>query len=208
MQTREELIISLKNDTRVLRETLIEKAFEEIDRADFVDDDYKIEAYEDYALPIGEGQTTSRPTTILFMIELLDVKRGDNILEVGFGSGFATALLSSMVGDSGHIYGVEQSDILLEKAKNNIGKYDHLNNITLQGRSSKTPVGLPEYAPYDKILVSAEAKDEIPVDLFMELKIGGIMVIPVSGTIYKLVKVSDDGFDSKEYPGFSFGFLS
>ena len=88
METKEELFAHLKDVTRVLEDPLVRRAFIDIDRADFVGEDYKVEAYEDYALPIGYGQTISQPTTVGFMFELLGAREGDKVLDVGSGSGW------------------------------------------------------------------------------------------------------------------------
>src|SRR3990167_9057902 len=107
MDTREELIEYLANTSKVLGNSPIRHAFESVDRADFVNEDYKFEAYEDYPIPIGFDQTISQPTTVAFMLELLDAREGDKVLDIGSGSGWTTALLSKIVGSSGEITGVE-----------------------------------------------------------------------------------------------------
>src|SRR5690606_38484493 len=97
--SKQKLIDRLEHDSGVLKNPRIKQAFLHVDRADFVFGDYKIEAYEDYALPLGEGSTISQPTTVAFMLELLDPQLGESILEVGSGSGFVLTLLADIVGE-------------------------------------------------------------------------------------------------------------
>ncbi|MFA6338868.1 MAG: protein-L-isoaspartate O-methyltransferase [Candidatus Paceibacterota bacterium] len=199
MQTKEQLLDQLKNASKVFENQLIEEAFTKIDRADFVPEDYNIEAYEDYPLPIGYDQTISQPTTTAFMLELLDPKPGEKILDVGSGSGFTTALLAQIVGKKGEVWGVEIIPELVEISKQSIVKYNlpqaHIELTKKMGRAEK--------APFDKILVSASAK-ELPGELINQLKVGGIMVIPVEETIYKIKKTEKGFEEEKDFPGFLF----
>ena len=107
MDSKEELVAHLERNTGVLKTPVLKAAFKVVDRKDFVAGDYAIEAYEDYPLPIGYGQTISQPTTVAFMCELLGPKRGDKILDLGSGSGWTTALLAHVVGPEGSVVGVE-----------------------------------------------------------------------------------------------------
>ena len=129
---KEDLIKHLKEATQVLKNPSIENAFMVIDRVDFVDEDYKVEAYEDYPLPIGNGQTISQPTTVAFMLELLDVKKGEKVLDLGSGSGYTSALIGKIVGDSGRVVGVEIITELVEKSRENLAKYT-MDNVEIFG---------------------------------------------------------------------------
>lgn len=198
--TREELLNHLSKNTGVLRTKALFNAFRLIDRADFVARDYKVEAYEDYPLPIGFGQTISQPTTVVFMLELLDVKPGERVLDVGSGSGFTAALLSRLVGATGSVTGVEIIPELAALGQTNLSKYKIKN---AQIFTAGDEVGFPKRGPYDKILVSAAAKD-IPEELLYQLKPGGVLVMPVGGSVVQLKKISENNFQTQEFPGFSF----
>lgn len=201
MNSREDLINHLKNNTEVLKSSEIERAFEKIDRADFVKEDYKTESYEDYPLPIGSRQTISQPTTVVFMLELLNLQKGDKVLDVGSGSGWTTALLSEIVGNEGLVFGVEIIPEITDFGKSNISRYKFKNVKIL---NSDGEIGLKEYAPYKRILVSASFKNEIPKELTNQLEIGGIIVAPVMNSIFKIKKLSNGKLERKEYSGFFF----
>lgn len=198
---RDELIRQLSEDKQVLKDKRLLEAFKAIDRADFVPEDYKPEGYEDYALPIGFEQTISQPTTVAFMLELLDVKEGDYVLDIGAGSGFTTGLLSHLVGESGSVVGVEIVPELVKQAKKNLEPYNLSNVEIFEAVEDK---GYPRLAPYDKILVSAAAVDEIPEELLLQLKPAGILVIPVGEVLVQIKKSSEDDFETAEFPGFNF----
>ncbi|MEK9194484.1 MAG: protein-L-isoaspartate O-methyltransferase [Patescibacteria group bacterium] len=137
--TKEKLIKGLIKDGYLKTPAIIE-AFEKIDRADFVRDENKSDAYANYPLPIGEGQTISQPLTVAFMLELLEPKTGEKILDVGCGSGYQTALLAEIVGDpataGGKIIGVERIESLKNFAEANLSKYNFLSTIRANGSVS------------------------------------------------------------------------
>ena len=203
MNTKKELLKRLEEETKVLQNPLVKKAFEKIDRADFVDGDYVVEAYEDYALPTRSGQTISQPTTMAFMLELLDAKPGEKVLDIGSGSGWSTALLAEMVGKDGFVYGVEIEPELVEMGKANLKKYPELKaQISKAGEG----IGFPQKFLYDRILVNAAAT-EIPEAILGQLDIGGVLVIPVNDILTRVSKISEDKIEKKEFPGFLFGPL-
>jgi len=175
-------------------------AFKTIDRKDFVLKEYENEAYGDYPLPIGFGQTISQPTTVAFMLELLQPKKGDKVLDVGSGSGWTTALLAQIVGKKGRVFGVEKIPQLISFGKENLAKY-HFPNAEI--RKAGKELGLRKKAPFDRILVSAAAQT-IPQELVEQLKIGGIMVIPVNNDILRIKKVSDKEIKTQRFEGFVF----
>ena len=196
---KDALIEKLIADKMLKSEEIIE-AFRRIDRADFVPEEYGDEAYGDYPLPIGRGQTISQPSTVAFMLELLRPVEGDRILDVGSGSGWTTALLAQIVGSKGRVWGLELLPELAKFGSENLAKYDFSNAKIQQAGEI---VGLPGEAPFDKILVSA-AGQEIPKELINQLKVGGRMVIPVQNSVWKIDKISKAKVDKQEFPGFVF----
>lgn len=170
----------------------INKAFGRIDRKNFIPKEYQSLAYEDTALPIGYEQTISQPSTIAFMLELLEVDNDQKILEIGSGSGYVLALLNQ-VADNLDIYGVE---IIPELVSSSRKILKDSSNIKIFNASSR--LGLLTEAPFDRILISAAAK-EFPKELINQLNDGGIIVCPVKSSI---IKYKNGIFE--EYPGFVF----
>jgi len=201
MFTKEELITHLEKDVRVLQSSLIKDALQAIDRVDFIPEEHRAEAYADYALPIGYGQTISQPTTVVFMLELLSPQKGEQILDVGSGSGWTTALLSHIVGEAGSVIGVELVPELVVLGKKNIAKYNFLNTEIMQTKEGTFGVSLK--GPYDKILVSATAR-KVPETLLTQLKNGGIMVLPVGEAVWQIYKKKESDVEIKKFPGFLF----
>jgi protein-L-isoaspartate(D-aspartate) O-methyltransferase len=143
----------------------------------FVPGDSADEAYQDFPLPIGEGQTISQPYIVALMSELLDTKPTDRVLEIGTGSGYQTAVLSCLVAD---VYSIEIVKALSERAADELEKQGYVNVHLRVGDGYN---GWPEYAPYDGIIVTA-APPDIPDQLTDQLAAGGRMVVPV-GTNYQ-----------------------
>ena len=176
-------------DSRVL------SAMEKIDRADFVKGIFSDRAYEDVPLPILCSQTISQPSIVGLMTQALDIKPRDTVLEIGTGSGYQAAILSLL---ARRVYTIDRH-VQLTKSVQNLYNLLNLNNVTVfTGDGS---FGLPEQAPFDRIMVTAAAEDP-PGPLLAQLKEGGIMIVPVgqSDTIQKLIKVrrTSTGFDYKE----------
>ena len=178
-------------------------AFKKIDRADFVPEDLRTEAYGNYPLPIGFGQTISQPLTVAFMLELLQPKPGEKILDIGSGSGWQTALLASIVGKKGKVIAVEIISELSDMTRNNVSKYGFVENGTVRVISADGSKGFPEEAPFDKIIAAA-AGESLPEIWKKQLKVGGLIVTPIRNSIFVFKKVSENRFEEKEYPGFAF----
>jgi len=157
---------------RGIRDAHVLRAMERVPRHEFVDPRYRDQAYEDHPLPINAGQTVSQPFIVALMLEILHLEPGSKVLEIGTGSGYQTAILAEICG---HVYSVERHPQLAYEAQETLARLA-FNNLTLRvGDGSQ---GLPEYAPFDAIVVSAAA-ERIPVPLFEQLREGGCMIIPV-----------------------------
>lgn len=190
---KEELIKSLRQ--KGFPEGIL-AAFAKVKRESFVPENLKAYSYEDIPLPIGHNQTISQPFTIAFMLNLLELKQGQRILEIGAGSGYVLALISEIVKD-GKIYGVELIKELAIKSKKLLASDSNIVIINKSGFN-----GLKEFAPFDRILISAAAK-EVPRHLLEQLKDPGILVTPVKQSILQLKKENNKIIE-KEFPGFVF----
>lgn len=197
--SKSSLIASLTDDGYLKTPALIE-TFQKIDRKDFVGDANKDFAYLNQALSIGFGQTISQPLTVAFMLEHLEPKAGEKILDIGAGSGWQTCLLAHIIGETGKIIAIEIIPELKEISEKNLEKYGFKNIKLILGDGSK---GYAEEAPYDKIIAAATT-EEIPLAWQEQLKIGGRIVAPINQSIVVLDKIDQNRFAKKEYFGFSF----
>lgn len=201
-ENKEKLMSSLIADG-YLKTPQIIAAFRRIDRADFVSEKFKRDAYLNAPLPIGYGQTISQPLTVAFMLELLKPEKGDKILDVGSGSGWQTALLAEIAGEKGKVFGVEIIPELKEFGEKNIAKYDFIEKGIVKIILANGSAGFLKEAPFDKIIAGAMAA--VPPKAFLEqLKIGGRLVMPCAGSVWLMIKKSEDKFEEYEYPGFAF----
>ena len=166
----------------------------------FFDSIFLEHAYEDKAFPIGEKQTISQPYTVAFQTELLNVSKGDKILEIGTGSGYQAAILLEL---GAEVFTIEYNQKLFQKTINFLPKLGY-NPHFFQGDGS---LGLPKHAPYDSIVVTAGAPN-VPDTLIKQLKIGGVLVIPVGDQkqqkMIAIKKLSQNKASKKEFSHFSF----
>ena len=180
---KENLIKKLKQHGYI-KTKKVEQALLAVPRELFVPSNLKNYAYVDTPLEIGDGQTISAPHMVAIMCEALELKDGQKVLEVGAGSGYHAAVVAKIVGDKGHVYSVERIPFLAENAKTNLKKAGVKNVTIAVGDGS---LGLPEYAPYDRIYVTCAAPD-IPPPLKEQLEEDGVILIPVGGTMCDLIK--------------------
>ena len=173
-------------------------AFAKVKREDFIPEQYQYLAYEDMALPLENGATISQPYTIAFMLNLLELQPNKNqkILEIGSGSGYVLALISAII-KKGKIYGIEIIPSLANKSKKLLKKDKKIKILNKDGSN-----GLPDKAPFDRILISASA-NEIPTNLYPQLKNNGILVAPVRDSIFQIRK-KNKKIEIKEFPGLVF----
>ncbi len=169
-------------------------AFEKVERADFVPEEYQKYAYVDGPLPLGKGSTISQPQTIAHMLDWLELEPNQKILEIGSGSGYVLALIKAISPNS-QIFGVEINQELVQKSQKILD-----NDIKVINQNGL--LGLLSQAPFDRILVSA-AFDEKPMHLIDQLKEGGILVTPVKNTVFKFRKNNDSVAETSCY-GFAF----
>ncbi len=186
----------------LVRTAAIVSALTDVDRKHFVGIENEDVAYADRPLPIGHDQTISQPATVAFMLELLGAQLGDHVLDLGAGSGWTTALLAHIVGPQGAVLGIEREPDLVLFGQENLARYDMLEHAAIE-QSRPDALGAPDAAPFDRILVSAGAA-EIPDALVKQLRIGGIMVIPVKDSLLHVERTGEEDVTVQEYPGFAF----
>jgi len=196
---KRELLESLSK--KGFQKNIIE-AFRKIKRENFIPLPYKKFAYEDEALPIGEGQTISQPYTIAFMLSLMELKalEGKNakILEIGSGSGYVLVLLASVL-KKAKIFGLEINTLLAKSSSELLSGSKRIKIINKSGKN-----GYLKEAPFDRILISASAQNpDILEEIAAQLKDSGILVAPARHSIFQ-IKKSGVHFIKKEFYGFSF----
>lgn len=178
----------------------INNAFTAYPREKFLPGDVRLKAHLDLPVPIGYEQTNSQPSTVRRMLTWLDVQTDQTVLDIGYGSGWTTALLSYLVGTNGQVYAVEKVPELVEFGKQNCKQAGVTNAEFFEAGEV---FGLPDYAPYDRILVSATARN-LPEELVDQLAVGGRMVIPVKNSVYVVTKQRDGSVDITEHHGYAF----
>lgn len=195
---RKKLVDSIR--VKGIKSTQVLDAINEVPRHFFLDSAFDDVAYVDKAFPIGEGQTISQPYTVAYQTNLLEVAKGDKVLEIGTGSAYQAVILAAM---GAKIFTVERQKKLYDDNKMfaYLKKYPAIKFFYGDGFE-----GLPTYAPFDKIIVTAAAP-EIPQKLIDQLKVKGKMVIPVDiGRMQQMRRITklDDGIDIEYFDNFSF----
>lgn len=193
------LIMGLRSQG--IRDARVLKAIETIPRNLFVEDSYAELAYEDRSLPIACGQTISQPFVVAYMTELLKVTDRDKVLEVGTGSGYQAAVLAKLCR---RVYTIERYRTLHKTAEERFKALGISNITAMVGDGMK---GWPAQAPFDKIIVTAAA-EAVPRDLVDQLKVGGIMTVPIGPVggvqfLHRIVKTGD-GYDDDTLIGVRF----
>ncbi|MCL5267483.1 MAG: protein-L-isoaspartate(D-aspartate) O-methyltransferase [Bacteroidetes bacterium] len=178
-EARAEMVYLLRE--RGISDELVLKAMSEVERHLFVPLPLRNHAYDDAALPIGEGQTISQPYTVALMTEDLRVKELDKVLEIGTGSGYQTAILAAM---GVRVFTIERLPALLKTARQVLESL----NVRFVSKASDGTIGWREFSPYDGILVTAGAP-EIPKPLVEQLKVGGKLVVPVGSQDFQQMKI-------------------
>ena len=195
---RNQLVETIKskgiNDINVL------KAIGNVPRHLFMDSSFIDHAYQDKAFPISADQTISQPFTVAFQTELLNIKKGDKVLEVGTGSGYQAAVLCEL---GASVYSIERQGELYKKVVNFLPSINYYPKKIVYGDGYN---GMEEEAPFDSIIVTAGAP-YVPEALLNQLKIGGRLVIPVGQEVQVMmlyIKISDEKFDINDFGQFQF----
>lgn len=195
---RKQLVDTIKE--KGIRDENVLQAVKKIPRHYFMPSGFEKRAYQDNAFPIGAGQTISQPYTVAFQTELLKIKKRDKVLEIGTGSGYQAAILCEM---GAKVFTIERQKELFDNAQITLAKLGYRPHCKY-GDGHK---GMPGYAPFDKILLTAAAS-EIPETLTDQLKIGGIMVVPVGPAgaqdMLEITKTDTEKYDIKKHGKFVF----
>ena len=199
-QQKQHLFRYWKN-SRLITSDPVLKAFLAVPRALFVDHSYRDQSYADHPLPIGCEQTISQPTTVMLMLQLLELLPGKRVLEIGTGSGYNAALLAEI---SGLVFTVERHKQLVKIAQENLKQAGYEDVIEVYGDGKQ---GYASEGPYDRIMVTAAAH-QVPQKLKDQLSIGGLLVAPIGATyrceMLTVRKISSDNFQTSDHGLFSF----
>lgn len=183
-----------------IKDEKVLEAIRNIPRHLFMDSSFEDHAYQDKPFPIAADQTISQPYTVAYQTELLQVSKGNSVLEIGTGSGYQTAVLCEM---GAKVYSIERQQELYKKTKAFLSKIGYRPKYLSFGDGYK---GLPDYAPFDRIIVTAGAP-MVPKPLLSQLKVGGRMVIPVGKTSQIMTlfeRKSENEFEKTEFGEFRF----
>ena len=187
--------------SRMITSDRVLKAFLAVPREIFVDPSYRDQSYVDHPLPIGCEQTISQPTTVMLMLQLLELVPSQRVLEIGTGSGYNAALLAEL---SGVVVTVERHKQLVKIAQDNLKQAGYEDVIVVNGDGKQ---GYASEGPYDRIMVTAAAH-QVPQKLKDQLSIGGLLVAPIGATyrceMLTVRKISSDNFQTSDHGLFSF----
>jgi protein-L-isoaspartate(D-aspartate) O-methyltransferase len=196
---RKRLVLELKEQG--IKDEKVLNAIAKIPRHFYIETIFGDDAYENKPFPIGRGQTISNPYTVAYQTELLALNDGDKVLEIGTGSGYQSAVLAEL---NVYVYTIERHQPLSNKAKKVLDSFGYKNVHTFYGDGFK---GLPEFAPFDKILITAAAP-EIPKELLKQLKVNGVIVIPFgSGDTQQMIRIKrleNNEFEKETFSDFTF----
>ena len=199
-QKKQQLYSYWKNSRMITSDPVLE-AFLAVSREFFVDPSYHHQSYADHPLPIGCEQTISQPTTVMMMLQLLEVLPDQRVLEIGTGSGYNAALLSELTGE---VVTVERHLQLVKSARGNLKKAGYKDVIVVNGDGKD---GYISRAPYDRIMITAAAQT-VPPQLKDQLSVGGLLVAPIGATygceMLTLKKFSSENFQTSSHGLFSF----
>lgn len=192
-------LVALLRERGITDENVL-KAIGKVPRHFFFDETFWNQAYKDIAFPIGDGQTISQPYTVAYQTELLHIQKGDKVLEIGTGSGYQTCILMEL---GAEVFTIERQPNIYKRTLKVLPGMGYNANFFL-GDGSK---GIEEHAPYNKIIVTAGAPF-VPQILLKQLKIGGILVIPVGDEktqkMITVIRVSENDYDKIELDTFRF----
>ncbi|RBP22256.1 protein-L-isoaspartate(D-aspartate) O-methyltransferase [Marinobacter pelagius] len=200
--SRRESMVDYQIISRGIDDPLVVEAMRRVHREAFVPESLRDAAYEDGPLPIGAGQTISQPYIVALMVDALELRGGERVLDIGTGSGYAAAVLACIAAE---VFGIERIPELAEQARKNLAA-ENFDNVRV--RCGDGTLGWPEEAPFDGITVAAGAP-AVPDALKHQLAVGGHLVIPVgsehiSQTLIRVTRVSEDEFRTENLGGVRF----
>lgn len=183
-----------------IQDERIIQAIQKVPRHFFLDSSFMEFAYQDKAFPIGSGQTISQPYTVAFQTQLLEVGKGDKVLEIGTGSGYQACILVEL---GVKVFSIERQRELFVKTSGLLRTMNYHPKL-FYGDGYK---GLPAFAPFDRVLITAAAP-QIPQALLRQLRIGGFMVVPIGAdktqVMMKITRVDEDSYEQEEFGEFRF----
>lgn len=198
---KRKILVDYLRDKIGISDPNVLKAMSEVPRHLFIESIFEDYAYEDRAFPIAAHQTISHPSTVAEQSQLLQVKSGEKILEIGTGCGYQTAVLLAM---NAHVYTIERQKDLFDFSRN---KFRELHLRPKFQSFGDGFAGLPTFAPFDKIIVTCGA-EILPTELLKQLNVGGKMVIPLGKTdeqiLYRFTKISPTEFEKEEFGAYKF----